>query len=560
MKNAVRRGGAALVSALALPLLAQAPNHQHYEKSPEAEKPGPAGQLAPRLQNLGKHAFPVTTRSKQAQLFINQGVNLAFGFNHAEAGRAFREAARLDPTCAMAWWGQALVLGPNINLSMSPEDEPKAHEFAQKALAMKGKASARERAYIEALATRYSGKAEDRAARDRAYADAMREVARRFPRDLDAATLFAEALMDLRPWAYWAPDGSPYPETSEIVATLESILARQPDHPGATHYYIHAMEATKSPERAEKAADTLLKLMPGAGHMVHMPSHIYQRVGRYADAVAANEKAALADEDYITQCRAQGIYPMAYYPHNVHFLWFAATMQGRGQTAIEAARKVASKVDDAALDGLPLLAGFRVVPYYALSRFGRWDEILKEPAPPEKHIYLKGTWHYVRGLAFLRQGQLYDAERELVEVRRLAADPAMSFNLFSPNSAAAIFALAPEVLTAEILARRKDFDAAVAHLERAVRLEDGLVYTEPTEYHYPVRQALGAVLLDAGRAREAEIVYWEDLRRNPENGWSLFGLMQSLKAQGKTAEAASVEARFRKAWAQADVQLSSSRF
>jgi tetratricopeptide (TPR) repeat protein len=283
-------------------------------------------------------------------------------------------------------------------------------------------------------------------------------------------------------------------------------------------------------------------------------------VGRYADAVAANEKAALADEDYITQCRAQGIYPMAYYPHNVHFLWFAATMQGRGQTAIDAARKVASKVDDAALDGLPLLAGFRVVPYYALSRFGRWDDVLKEPAPPEKHIYLKGTWHYVRGLAFLRQGQVYDAERELVEVRRLAADPAMNFNLFSPNNAAAIFALAPEVLTAEILAHRKDFDAAVAHLERAVRLEDGLVYTEPTEYHYPVRQALGAVLLEAGRAREAEVVYWEDLRRNPENGWSLFGLMQSLKAQGKTAEAAGVEARFQKAWAQADVKLASSRF
>jgi tetratricopeptide (TPR) repeat protein len=531
--------------------------HKHYEQSPDAQKPGPGGELAPRLQNLGKHVFPVTTKSKQAQAFVNQGVNLAYGFNHAEAGRAFREAARLDPGCAMAYWGQALVLGPNINAAMAPEDEPKAFEAAQKAVSLAGKSSPRERAYIEALAKRYSGKAEDRDARNRAYADAMRELVKRFPDDLDAAAMFAEALMDLSPWSYWTPDGKPYAETTEAAAQIQKVMARNPQHPGALHYWIHLMEA-HYPERAVEAADRLLPLMPGAGHMVHMPSHIYQRVGRYLDARLSNEKAALADEDYITQCRAQGLYPMAYYPHNVHFIWFAATMEGRSRSAIESARKLASKVSDEALKALPLLAGFRVVPYYALTRFGKWDEMLAEPAPPADNLFLKGTWHYARGLSFAAKSQLADAEIELASLRKIAADPALKVRLFSLNTGDAILALAPEMLAGEIAARRKEYDRAIAHLDRAVRLEDALSYTEPTEYHYPPRQLLGALLLEAGRAGEAETVYWEDLRRNPENGWSLFGAAQALRAQGKDATA--VEERFKKAWSNADVTLSGSRF
>jgi tetratricopeptide (TPR) repeat protein len=443
---------------------------------------------------------------------------------------------------------------------MAADDEPKAYELAQKAVALKPKASVRERAYIDALAQRYTGRAEDRTARDRAYADAMRALARRYPQDLDAATLFAEALMDLRPWNYWSPDGTPYAETPEIIATLESVLKRKPTHPGANHYYIHAVEATKNPERAEAAADRLLKLMPGAGHMVHMPGHIYMRVGRYGDASAVNELAAKADEDYIAQCRAEGIYPLAYYPHNIHFLWAAATMEGRSSVALEAAHKVAQGVSDAKLDELPLLAGFRVVPYYALTRFGRWDEMLAAPAPPEKNLYLNGIWHYARGIALVATARDTEAEAELAEVRRIAADPALDFTLFSPNTAAAIFAIAPEVLAGELTASRKQFDQAIAHLERAVRLEDGLVYTEPAEWHFPPRQALGAVLLKAGRHREAETVYWEDLKRNPGNGWSLYGLALAQRGQGREADAAATEERFKKAWAKADVELAASRF
>jgi hypothetical protein len=537
----------------------QTPSHQHYKEEEKANQPSPTGQLAPRLQNLGPHTFPVTTLSRDAQLFMNQGLNLAYGFNHAEAGRSFREAARLDPDCAMAYWGQALVLGPNINAVMDAANEAPAYELAQKAVSLKSKASAREQAYIDALAKRYTGKAEARAAADKAFAEAMREVANKFPDDLDAQSLYAESMMDLRPWGYWMPDGEPNPGTAETVSLIESVIERDSHHPLALHLYIHLMEPTETPEKAEVASDRLLTLMPGAGHMVHMPSHIYQRIGRFADAAKSNELAVAADEDYISQCNAQGLYPMGYYPHNVHFLWFAATMDGRGQLAIENARKLAAKAPNEALKEMPLLAGFAVVPYYALTRFGRWDEMLKEQAPPADNLYMTGIWHYARGQAFLGKGKLAEAEKELAEVKCIALDPALDFKLFSPNTAVAIFSIAPEVLGGEIEATKKNYDAAISHLERAVRLEDSLVYTEPSEWHYPPRHTLGAVLIEAGRPREAETIYWEDLRRNRENGWALYGLTKALEAQGKTEQAALTKQRFEKAWSRADVKLTSSR-
>ena len=553
----------ALVLLAAPTVVAQSPaaapgGHVHYVSAPQDASP--TGALAPRLQNLGTHTFPVSTRNRQAQLFINQGLNLAYAFNHAEARRAFREAARLDPNLAMAYWGQALVLGPNINAQMEPNEEPSAFELVQKAMSLRSRATARERAYIEALAERYSGKAEDRRPRDEAYMAAMKKVHERFPNDLDAATLYVESMMDLRPWGYWQRDGAPHAGTAEVVSLAERVMARNPKHPGALHMYIHLVEGTATPERAERAADTLLTLMPAAGHMVHMPAHIYQRVGRYADAIKSNQLAIAADVDYITQCRAQGLYPTGYYPHNIHFLWFAATFDGQSKLALQSARELAQKIDDDTLKAAPFTVGFRMPYYYALTRFGRWDEMLKEAEPPAFSVPLRVVWHYSRGLAFVATKRLDNADAELARVRTLMADESMKQSMFSPNPTGAALAPAVDVLAGEIAAARGNFDLAVTHLDRAVRLEDSLVYTEPSEFHYPPRHALGAVLLEAGRAAEAETVYWEDLRRNRENGWALFGLLQALRAQNKTADVALTEARFKTAWARADVTLPASRF
>jgi len=547
---------------LAGPVAAQTPNHKHYEALEEAARPGPGGILAPRLQRLGNHAFPVSCKGERVQEYFNQGVILAYGFNHAEAARAFAEVARRAPDCAMAYWGHALVLGPNINAPMNPDDEPKAYELIQKAVSLKAKAAPRERDWIDALAKRYTGKAEDRKAADAAFADAMRQLAKRYPDDLDAATMFAESLMDLRPWNYWTRDNKPYPGTDEIVAALEKVIAKDPKHPGALHYWIHVWEPTKTPERAEAAADALLPLAPAAGHLVHMPGHIYQRVGRYEDNIKANQMAVAADEDYITQCRAQGIYPLGYYPHNIHFIWFAASMAGQSKLAIDAARKTASQIPHDALQQLPFLQGFLVVPDYALVRFGKWDEILALPAPHYDSLFTRGVRHYARASAFIGKGKLDEAQKELDALKKIVADPELPKlpASFSSNNAKDILSIAPEVVAGELAAKKGNFDAAVAHLSRAVWLQDSLIYTEPDDWHYPVRHSLGAVLLQAGRAREAEAIYWEDLSRKPENGWSLFGLMQALKAQGKNDEAAAVEKRFQKAWANADVKLAASRF
>jgi tetratricopeptide (TPR) repeat protein len=539
---------------------AQAPNHQHYEKSKDADKPSPTGALAPRLQNLGTHTFKVTTRSEQAQRFINQGVNLAYGFNHAEAARAFAEAARLDPDCAMAYWGHALVLGPNINAPMEAEDEPKAYELVEKALALKSKATAREQAYIDALAPRYTGKAEDRKTADNAFADAMRRLTQAYPDDLDAKTMFAEALMDLRPWNYWTRDGVAYEETKEVISSLEAVLAKNPNHPGALHYWVHLWEPTDTPERAEAEADRLVTAMPGAGHMVHMPAHIYQRVGRHTDVVKVNRMAVAADENYLSQCKAQGIYPLAYYPHNIHFIWMGATASGQSAVALEAANKVANAIPRQALVDVPIVQGFLVVPYWAQVRFGKWNEILADGGPAHDTPFTRGVWRYARAMAYTSRNELENAEKELVALKEAVADPSLKETVtFSSNTGEAILRIAPEVVAGEIGAKRKDWDRALLHLERAVRYEDSLIYQEPADWHAPVRLSLAAVLLEAGRPVEAEAVYWEELKRNPETGWTLFGLAQALRAQGKDEEAAAVDDRFKKAWTEADVTLTSSR-
>ena len=534
--------------------------HQHHGQPNSGSGLRQDDQAPPQLLNLGPHAFPVTTRSKLAQQFMNQGLNLSYAFNHAEAGRAFREAARLDPSLAMAYWGQALVLGPNINAPMEPKDEMPALELVRKAASLGEKASPRERALIAALEKRYSGNAERRKANDKAYANAMREVHRRFPADPDIAMLYVESVMDLNSWGYWMRDGYPMEGTAEIVAITEEVMRGHPRHPGAPHMYIHLIEPTATPERAEKAADTLLTLMPDAGHIVHMPSHIYLRVGRYADAIKSNQKAVAADEAYLERKHAKGLYPVVYFPHNIHFLWAAATAEGQSRVAIESARKVASTVDDRTLAELPPTAVFRVVPYWALARFGKWNEILQEAAPSGGNAFVRGSWHYARGLAFAATRQLQQAEQELEALRGIMRDALLDHPLMSLNTARAVLAIGPEVLAGEIAAARGQSEAAISHLERAVRLEDALAYTEPPEWQSPPRLTLGAILLESGRPAEAETVYWEDLRRNRNTGWALYGLLQALRAQDKKDQAELIEARLKDAWARSDVKLNASRF
>lgn len=541
---------------------AQAPVHKHYDAAEETKQPSPTGTLAPRLQNVGKHVFAVSTHSEQARLFMNQGLNLTYGFNHAEAARAFAEAARLDPHNAMAYWGQALVLGPNINAPMAPEAEPQAYELIQQAIAMKSHASQREQDYIEALAVRYTGKAEDRKAADQAYAGAMRLLHEKYPDDQDAATLYAEALMDLQPWDYWLRDGRAHGGTNEVIKALDGVIAENPQHPGALHLYIHLWEGSRSPEKAEAAADRLLPLAPAAGHLVHMPGHIYQRVGRYADVVKANQLAILADEDYITQCRAQGLYPLGYYPHNIHFLWFGATMAGQSKLAIEAARKTVSSIPTDAVKQMPILQSFLLVEDFALVRFGKWDEILALPALKYESLFTRGVRHYARGMAFARTGNSARAGKELGMLQKIAADPQLiaAPASMSANLPDAVLRIAAEALAGEIAAEQRKFDKAISHLETAVRLQDALAYTEPDDWHYPARHSLAAVLMLAGRHAEAETVYWDDLSEHPKNGWALFGLAEAMRAQGKTEAAKAIDADFREAWQHADVQLTSSRF
>ena len=515
------------------------------------------------FDDLGAYHHAVTTRSPEAQRWFDQGLRLIYGFNHEEATRSFQEAVRLDPGCAMGWWGIALAAGPNYNDPGNRERDRRAYESLAHALKLRSQVSEPERAYIDALAKRYTKEPPpDRKALDIAYADAMREVAHRYPDDLDAATLFAEAMMDLRPWDLWTADGRPQPGTEEIVATLESVLARNPQHPGANHYYIHAVEASPHPERGLAAAGRLHDLVPGAGHLVHMPSHIYMRTGNYAEAVDANTRAVAVDERYLERAKPAGLYPMMYYPHNIDFLWSAASMDGRSAETIRAARRLeeVGKAHPEMLRQMPDIEGVAVTGRFALARFGRWDEILAEPAPPEDLLFATGIHHYARGLAFVRTGRPDDAAAELAALRKTTDATPPDRPLMQVNKQKDVLALASSVLAGELAAARGQNAEAVRDLEDAVRRQDALRYMEPPPWYYPVRQSLGAVLLSAGRAKEAEAVYREDLRRNPNNGWSLYGLAQALRAQKKNADAARVDEAFRRVWARADVQLAASRF
>ena len=519
--------------------------------------------LAPVLGGLGTWSLPVTTSSPRAQQFFDQGLRLSYGFNHAEAIRAFQEAGRLDRSMAMAAWGEAFALGPNINAPLTEESQKQAYEAIQRAKTLGAKATEKERALIDALALRYSTDTKaERAPFDRAYADAMRTVAARFPDDADVNALYAAAVMDTMPWSYWNKDGSPKDRTNEVIETLERVMAKHPAHAGAHHFYIHMVEAGPAPERGVRSADVLADLMPGAGHMVHMPSHIYLRVGRYADASAANERAIVADEDYLTQCQAQGMYPIGYYPHNVHFLWFASSFEGRSAQAIDNARKTAEKVPHHVSAHVGSLHDLPVVPLYAYVRFGKWADVLTTPKPADSNDYGIAVWHYARALAFTARQQLDRARAEAAALDEVAAREVFKTTL-KDSPLAGNLGIATRVVRGEIAAAEKDYAKAVAVLTEAVKLNDEQSYMEPAYWHFPVRHNLGAVLLEAGRPAVAEQVFREDLKRNRENGWALFGLMQSLERQDdprKKDELSTVATRFRKAWARADVTLTAARF
>jgi tetratricopeptide (TPR) repeat protein len=518
--------------------------------------------VAPVLSGLGNHHHATATTNAVAQRFFDQGLRLAIAFNHSEAVRAFKESIRLDPGNAMAYWGWAYSLGPNLNLAMQPEVFAQAWDASRHALALKDSVSPAERDYIEALATRYSPDPKaDRAALDKAYADAMGQLAARYPDDLDAAALYAEALMDMSPWNYWEPDGRPRGTTTLIMQTLESVLARDPNHPAAIHLYIHAVEA-RFPDRAVEAADRLGALMPAAGHIVHMPSHIYMGVGRYADSVRVNQLADAADDAYVAQCNAQGIYPLFYHRHNEHFIAWAAMLDGESATAMSAARKIGKDLPPEMVTG-PLAETIEHVlsqPLYVMVRFGRWQDVLHEPAPPPNFSFMHGLWHYARGLAFRHTGRPQSAARELKALQARASSRDLQQRAVGYAPAPTVLQIAAEVLMAEIASARRQHARAIGHLERAVRLQDGMTYNEPPDWYFPVRHYLGAELLEAGRPTEAATVYWQDLARNRENGYALFGLRQALAAQHRDVEAAEIGTRFRAAWRNADVTLTSSRF
>ena len=510
-------------------------------------------------EELGHFHRAVSTRSPAAQRWFDQGLVLCFGFDQEAARQAFAQAAEADPGCAMAHWGHAYAFGPHINNpAMDEESSRIAHASAQRALGLASGATPVERALIEALARRYEWPPPaDRSILDRAYADAMRAVWRAYPEDDDVGALFAEALMDLRPWDLWSAQGEPRPETPEVIATLETVLARTPDHPGALHYFIHTLEASPQPERARAASDRLRGRVPGASHLVHMPSHIDIRVGRYADAIEANELAMAADRRRTARHGAGGFYAI-YRAHNAHFLMWAAMFDGQRELALEAARTTAAQVPADVLAQMPqFVEGFLGSPYHALVRFGLWDELLREPQPPESQLSTLAMWRYGRALALASLGRVDEAvrERELFEAAR-ARVPA-DYHIGN-NPTAVVLEVASAMVAGEVEYRLGNVDGGFGHLREAVRLDDALRYDEPWGWVQPARHALGALLLEQGRLDEAEQVYRDDLVRHPGNGWALHGLAECLRRTAREAEAAQVEARLREAWKRSDVKLRGS--
>jgi len=519
----------------------------------KAAMPAPAFADAdpPLWDGLGPVTYKITTSNKDAQTYFDQGLRLAYAFNHGEAQRAFRKAQKLDPDCAMCFWGEALVLGPNINLPMQDDAIAPAYASVQKARELASRASPREQALIAALAQRYAQDAKaDRAKLDGTYATAMGKVAAEFADDNDIAVLYAEAVMDLSPWNYWQPGGrTPNPQSAPIVPTLERVLARDPSHPGAIHFYIHAVEASDRPQRAEPYADRMRGAIPGAGHLVHMPSHIYYRVGRYLDALADNKVAATVDEKYLADTNApMAVYRLGYYPHNVHFVLASAQMAGDGATVVAAADKLGGLIPDEVARGIALVHPVKAAPYFAHAQFSAPDTILALPDPGNVMPYVQAMWHYARGVAYARAGKFDAARAEADAIAEIERTADLALLTTSGVPAKEVMGLARAVIAGRIAQAQGDFPAAIARFEEASALQDALPYTEPPYWYYPVRQSLAAALMQAGRLDEALEQFQRALKRAPANGWSYYGLAQLYRARKDTAAAERAEADLAHTW------------
>ena len=524
---------------------AAAQDHTSHDHTSQAKE-----QPVTLVTGLGDLHHPVSTKNPQAQQFFDQGLRFIYAFNHDEAARSFQHAAELDPKLAMAYWGVAEAVGPNYNDPADPDRYKHAHDAVQQAVDLSGSASASEQAYIHALAKRFPADAKSdlkKAAEE--YRDAMRQVVKEFPDDLDAATLFAEAGMNLHPWGLWHVDGTPEAGTDEIVSTLESVIKRDPNHLGAIHYYIHAVEASPTPERALAGANKLAELAPNAGHIVHMPAHVYIRTGDYEAAVKTNEQAAAVDRAYIKATGVQGIYPMMYYSHNLHFIAMCAAMNGNYAESMKNAELLVENVGPHVKE-MPPLEGFMTIPVAVQIRFHRWDEILKMPQPDAAMKTATVFWHFGRGLALAGTGKISEAEAEykIVSDAEAATPPDVIFQMPINNKAKDIMKISKDVLGAKIALAKKDNSSAIAMLRNAVAIQDTLKYGEPPDWFFPVRESLGAALLMNGDAAGAEKVFREDLERNLRNPRSLWGLHQSLIQQKQDYDAGFIQKEFEASW------------
>ncbi|MCB0686880.1 MAG: hypothetical protein KDC53_10150 [Saprospiraceae bacterium] len=520
---------------------------------------------APLFDGMGRHKYNIRTISPEAQEYFNQGLNLIYGFNHSEAYRSFKECLNIDPFCSMAYWGIAMALGPNINDWIpSMEREQESYEALKKAIKLA--ASGKEKDIIEALMTRCADTTSiDRDSLNKAYAIAMRTLSDKYPDDLELKVLYADALMNKMPWDYYEADLTAKPATDTVVNLLEEVIAKNGDHPGAHHLYIHIVEASDNPDRGVPSAEHLGALVPAAGHLVHMPAHIYARVGRYEDAAESNRKAINADENYIASCQASGLYPLGYYPHNIHFLWMATTLNGQMEEALDAAIKTADKIPANAQDVGS--QSFLAIPLQAYTRFGKWNEVLTTPKPDSSLQLVTGFWHYARAIAFAKKGlfdksqsEIESLEKLVKEQKNMADSTVVEGQDSAPDPNIQVNDILLSVSEAELAAAKGDYESAIEKLKLAMEVEDKLPYNEPPYWHHPIRQIIGNVYIQSGHYKEAEVVFREDLKKFRDNGWSLFGLYQALDKQGKTTEANQTYNAYKKAWALADIELSAASY